>query len=441
MSEWRDVRLADVGDIRPSNVDKLSIRGERPVRLCNYLDVYTRDYITEDIPFMEATASDAEIRRFGVERGDVLLTKDSETPDDIGVPAVVLHEVADLVAGYHLALVKPKRDVVDPVYLAKQLASDATARYFGRRANGSTRYGLTYDSLAQTPVRLAPPEQQGRIADMLMAVDRAIETTQSLIVKTQQIEAGLMHDLFTRGVLPDDTSRPHCASAPGQYTQSSLGVIPRDWQAMRLDSCLRGIDAGNSPECPERPPVGEEWGVLKVGAVHPTGLQHNQTKVVVDRTLHDPSLLVRDDDLLISRANTVDLVGLVCHVTTSPTRLMLSDKTLRLKVDSTCADVRFVFWALQNPTSRRQIEIAATGTSGGMKNIGQRAIRSLWVCRPDLDEQRRISDRLDACASREGTLRSSLSKFREIRSGLMSDLLTGAIRIPVHGEETAVSSV
>ena len=86
---WKEVPLTSVADIRFSGVDKVSRSGETPVRLCNYIDVYDNDYITAGMNFMRATATCAEIERFGLQIGDVIITKDSETPDDIGVPAVV----------------------------------------------------------------------------------------------------------------------------------------------------------------------------------------------------------------------------------------------------------------------------------------------------------------------------------------------------------------
>ena len=64
--------------MRVSNVDKHTREGEYPVRLCNYVDVYKYDRITQTMPFMGATASRDEIERFRLERGDVLITKDSE---------------------------------------------------------------------------------------------------------------------------------------------------------------------------------------------------------------------------------------------------------------------------------------------------------------------------------------------------------------------------
>ena len=100
-----------------SNVDKHSKDHERPVRLCNYVDVYKHDRITQAIPFMSATASRDEIERFRLEEGDVLITKDSETWDDIGVPALVTEPADDLLSGYHLALLRPFKKTLG-AYLA-----------------------------------------------------------------------------------------------------------------------------------------------------------------------------------------------------------------------------------------------------------------------------------------------------------------------------------
>ncbi len=208
MSEWVTRPLSTLADVRVSNVDKKSLPGEKPVLLCNYMDAYANDYIRSDIAFMEATASAAEIAKFKVDVGDVVVTKDSETPDDIGIPAVVTEQIDNLVCGYHLALLKPRKEFVDPVFLCKQLGSYEAARYFGQRAAGSTRYGLSNGALANFPVSLPGLPKQRRIATILTGIDTAIEKTEALIAKYQQIKAGLMHDLFTRGVLPNGQLRP-----------------------------------------------------------------------------------------------------------------------------------------------------------------------------------------------------------------------------------------
>ena len=110
---WEVRRLRTVVDMRVSNVDKHTREDEIPVRLCNYVDVYKNDRITPTMPFMAATASRDEIERFRLESGDVLITKDSETWDDIGVPALVVESAHDLLSGYHLALLRPFKEILE----------------------------------------------------------------------------------------------------------------------------------------------------------------------------------------------------------------------------------------------------------------------------------------------------------------------------------------
>ena len=114
-SYWATRRIRTVAEMRVSNVDKHTREGEMPVRLCNYVDVYKNDRITQQIPFMRATASEEEIDKFKLNRNDVVITKDSETWDDIGVPALVTEPADDLISGYHLAILRPRAGHVRPV--------------------------------------------------------------------------------------------------------------------------------------------------------------------------------------------------------------------------------------------------------------------------------------------------------------------------------------
>lgn len=86
---WQTVRLGDVAEIRFSNVDKRTSHDETPVRLCNYTDVFYNRWITAGMDLMEASATDAERIMWQLQQGDVLFTKDSETPDEIGMPTLV----------------------------------------------------------------------------------------------------------------------------------------------------------------------------------------------------------------------------------------------------------------------------------------------------------------------------------------------------------------
>ncbi|MFW4677317.1 restriction endonuclease subunit S [Pseudomonas aeruginosa] len=289
---------------------------------------------------------------------------------------------------------------------------------------------LKFDEYKESTVSV--PEdisEQGKVAEVIDTLDTAIHQTEAIVEKLKQVKQGLLHDLLTRGVDANGKLRPSYEAAPDLYQKTVIGWRPKDWEICQVSSVLSGIDAGKSPDCQDIPAKGDEWGVLKVGAVHPDGLKLNENKVVEEARLKNPAYLVRNGDLLLSRANTFELVGLVCYVTNHPERLMLSDKTLRLSVKANRMTTTFLFWQLQHPKTRTQIEIAATGTSGSMKNISQGGVEKLWISRPLIDEQEEITKRLVAASDRCRDEQEKLSKMREMKSGLMDDLLTGRVRV------------
>jgi len=231
---WQEKSLVSVAELRVSNVDKKSESGEKPVRLCNYTDVYGNDYINADMEFMRATATTTEIAKFGLKVGDVIITKDSETPDDIGVPTVVDSTAADLVCGYHLALLRPNQKEIDPTFLAKQLSDPRIARYFGRQANGSTRYGLSTASIERTPLWLPDPPVQQAVGRLVRLMAAAIARTEAVIAKLKQVRTGLLHDLLTRG-LDDNGELRDPLSQPEEFQDTSLGRIPKAWDVKAID--------------------------------------------------------------------------------------------------------------------------------------------------------------------------------------------------------------
>jgi type I restriction enzyme S subunit len=162
--DWNVESLKTLATVRVSNVDKKSYDGEVHVRLCNYMDVYTNRYLTDDQKYMLSTASERETTQFGLKQGDLLITKDSESPDDIGIPALIDSQVKTLVCGYHLALISPTTKVVDSKYLLWWLQSNFAKKWFYVNANGTTRYGLPTGSIESLPVPIPSVAEQNRIA-------------------------------------------------------------------------------------------------------------------------------------------------------------------------------------------------------------------------------------------------------------------------------------
>jgi type I restriction enzyme S subunit len=193
---WNEQNLKDVASIIVSNVDKKTVDDEQPVRLCNYMDVYANDVVHPDLPYMSATATAAQVRKFGLRVGDVLITKDSETPDDIAVPTYVERTADDLVCGYHLAIVRPKKGVSGR-FLKYFFENPRTQYYFASRANGATRFGLTIGAIEDAPIQLPPLPEQEKIASAIAGSEREARVLASSLNALLTEKKALMQQLLT----------------------------------------------------------------------------------------------------------------------------------------------------------------------------------------------------------------------------------------------------
>lgn len=181
---WTGARLFEVADAWTSNVDKHSVEGQPSVRLCNYVDVYKNDSIVDSLDFMAATATREQIRKFRIRVGDTLITKDSETADDIGVPAFVEYEADDLICGYHLAIIRPHTKKVVPKFLYWTLDSEPIARQWGVTAAGVTRVGIRSTDLNKVTIPLPSPDEQRAIAEFL---DHETAQIDALVAKQEEL--------------------------------------------------------------------------------------------------------------------------------------------------------------------------------------------------------------------------------------------------------------
>ena len=198
---WELRRLRYAVEMRVSNVDKHKKEDEVPVRLCNYVDVYKNERITDRLSFMWATATRDEIASFRLECGDILITKDSEMWNDIGVPALVEYTALDLVCGYHLAMLRPRKGLMDSGYLLRALQSPAIAYQFHISANGVTRYGLSHDAIKSVVLPVPPFPEQSAIIRFLdeatVDLDRARNSAEREISLLREYRTRLIADVVT----------------------------------------------------------------------------------------------------------------------------------------------------------------------------------------------------------------------------------------------------
>ncbi len=163
-----------------SGVDKVINENERPVKLCNYMDVYDNSHITDAIvdDLRNGSVNDNEYERFVLREGQVLLTKDSETKEDIAQSAYVYKDYPDVVCGYHLAVLTPLVKI-NSKYLNYVLQSYKLRSYFSKMSYGVSRYGLRLKSIEDALVPVPPIEVQEEIVSILDRFDALVNDLKS----------------------------------------------------------------------------------------------------------------------------------------------------------------------------------------------------------------------------------------------------------------------
>lgn len=207
-SHWELKRLKNVSDVKPSNVDKHIFPDEIQVRLCNYTDVYYNDFITSSTELKKGSCNSLEYEKFKLEKGDVIITKDSESPNDIGIPCLVIDNFDDVVCGYHLTLIKPLSLIGG--YIFRFIQSDRTRRYFEVHSNGITRYGLGKSSIENLFIPFPPYSEQEEIVSYLdehtQLIDKTVSIEERRIELLKEYRQSIISEVVTgkRKVVSDD---------------------------------------------------------------------------------------------------------------------------------------------------------------------------------------------------------------------------------------------
>lgn len=233
------------------NVDKKSVEGECPVSLCNYVDVYNNDFITDELKFMEATSSCDEIAKFAIKKGDVIITKDSESWDDIAVSAYVLSDLKGVLCGYHLAHIRPNARNIIGRYLFRSFAAQGINDQFRMLANGITRYGLSKLSIKNSLFPVPSKQEQVLIANYLdqktSKIDELIKKNEKLIELLKEKCQAIISQAVTKGIPPHPPVFPPIKGGQRGVLKGErvdlkmkdsgiewIGKIPRHWSIRKL---------------------------------------------------------------------------------------------------------------------------------------------------------------------------------------------------------------
>jgi type I restriction enzyme S subunit len=340
-----------------------------------------------------------------VQRGDLVLNKMKTWQGSLGIS-----NYEGIVSPAYFVARPLTNDC--PAFLHHLLRSQPLIAEYGARSKGirPSQWDLPWEEFQNITVELPSPAAQLIIADYLdretFRIDALIAAKRRMVELLEERAIAFVED----------------------------GALDAEWPSLVLRRVIRRIEQGWSPQCDARLPDANEWGVLKVGCVNRGEFRPDEVKALPTDLSPRPEYLVRDGDLLMSRANTRDLVGSTTVASNVRPRTLLCDKLYRLLLDQHKAMPRFVSLWLQTRAARDQIELDATGASDSMQNVGQDTVRRLVIPLPDLESQKAFVARCDQArtgiAKAVNTILQQTDLLQERRQTLITAAVTGQLDIP-----------
>ncbi|RZO91455.1 MAG: restriction endonuclease subunit S [Limnobacter sp.] len=397
MSEFTQLHLEDMADIRVSNVDKKTFSHEESVRLCNYMDTYSNNVIRDSFSMMHASASKSEISRFELIAGDVVITKDSESPNDIAVPVYIGEYQTDfpMLCGYHQALLRPKSGKIHGEFLCHLLRHTEVNNHFAKLATGSTRFGLSLESIHKLPLFLPALEEQKRIAEILSAVDEQIETYQTLLDKQTLIAKGL---------------------------QAEISEMDCEW--VKLQEHF-DIQSGTTPSRAREDYYGEGTPWVKTLDLDERALFKTDEYLTEIALAECKPRVVPAESVLVAMYGGWEQIG--------RTALLGRDCCTNQAISSILPgdaedwDMRFVFHSLKALRYKWRRYGVSTRKD---PNITKADVCSFLIPMPKLSEQTNIAERLESAFALIDEYKTVMKKSKALKNALMHDLLTGKTRVP-----------
>lgn len=433
---WEVKRLKTAATYWVSNVDKVPAEGEVPVRLCNYTDVYHYEYIGPKMELMESTASPDEIRRFGLQVGDVLITKDSEAWDDIGVPALVVETDTDLVCGYHLAIIRAAAHVLCGPFLFRALQSSAINQQFQVAASGVTRFGLPKSAIGDAWLPVPPPPEQRAIAGFLDAqtakLDALVAKKRALIEKLKEKRTALISRVVTRG-LPPEAARaagldPHPRLRPSGIEW--LGDVPEHWEVRRIKNLAevqQGVTKGRDLEGRET----LDLPYLRVANVQDGYLDLSEISTIAILPGELRRFSLRTGDVLMNEGGDNDKLGRGTLWRGELDPCLHQNHVFSVR--PRCIEVGpwIALWT-QTAPAKAYLLLRGKQTTN-LASISSTSIRELPIAVPPLPEQHAISDYLDRETANIDRMvekvEAAIERLQEYRAALITAAVTGKIDV------------
>lgn len=402
---WLVKPLRWIGTYQNSNVDKKSYEDQQTVRLCNYTDVYRNEFIRNSMEFMFATASEDEIKTMTLTKGDIVITKDSEDPSDIGIPALVVEDLENVICGYHLTIIKALGECEG--FLHRAIQSTATKAHFRVESPGITRFGLSQNAIGGLHIALPTIEEEQTIAAYLdretTRIDALVNAKTRFIELLREKRQALITHAVTKGLDPNVKMKDSGVEWIGQ--------VPATWSKIRLKYLFTEKKKLNAPNLP-------------CGAISFGNVVYKDSESIPSETRATYQEVLRGEFLINPINLNYDLKSLRTALSEISACVSPAYIVLHANDDSEKNFLKYLFYCFD-------ILHMKTLGAGVRQTITFNDIGGCYVCIPSLCEQRTIAAYLDRETARIealiGKTELSIELLKERRSALITAAVTGQI--------------
>jgi type I restriction enzyme, S subunit len=316
-------------------------------------------------------------------------------------------------------LLKPKKGIHDKFfYYLVSFAANKIGNYgYDRHFKHLKDFQWFY------PTEMA---EQSKIAEIITSIDRTIAKTEALIEKYQQIKAGLMHDLFTRGIGADGKLRSPREEAPELYQETAIGWIPKEWKVDLFGDNIEVIDPNPSHRYPSE--VEDGYPICSTENFEgEDNFNFGKSKFVPETTYQAQNNKCRfkSTDVIFARKGKIGLARRY-----GQDKKAFSHTVVVMKPSSKSVDNNWLLWLSRSDWLLKSIELTMN-TNSGVPTLGVEFIKNIAVPFPKDAEQKIMNRLLEFASHKIQSECTQKEKLQKQKSGLMHDLLTGKVSVNV----------
>ncbi len=409
-ADWSSKTLKELGSTYSGLGGKTKADFGHGKPFVTYKQVFSGSVI--DLAECDLVSVSPDERQHRVCSGDVLFTTSSETPEEVAYSSAVLADVPELYLNSFCFGFRPTSpQELWPEFSTYLFRGPEFRRAAMRLGQGSTRFNISKTRLMNVALSLPPLPEQKKIAAILSSVDEAIQAKRAVIEQTRRVKEGLLQDLLTKGI------------GHTRFKQTEIGEIPETWEVRCVGELL--VERTEAARIDSGAPL---YSLIIGQGVVPKPERYERAFLLRDREANEYSV-VRPGDIVI---NPMNLRWGAIGQHRGQERVLVSAyyKVLRVRPEVRRRS-HLVYRLLSRPAAIIRYENISEGSLVEKKRVHWSVLKGMKFAVPPEGESERLSSAIEAVEVSLAKSEESKKRLSRLKQGLLQDLLTGKVRVPV----------